>query len=104
MEDEANLAYVLLLAQSESTHRHCSTHQDLKLLGKHQSYKKKESEVTQSCPTLCNPVECSLPDSSIHGILQTRILEWVSIPFSRGSSRPRDQIQVSCIAGRCLAL
>ena len=40
--------------------------------------------VTQSCPTLCNPVDCSSPDSSVHGILQARILEWVAIPFSRG--------------------
>ena len=45
-----------------------------------------ESEVAQSCPTLCDPVDCSPPDSSIHGILQARILEWVAISFSRGSS------------------
>ena len=43
---------------------------------------------------------CSPPGSSVHGILQTRILEWVAIPFSRGSSQPRDWTQVSCIAGR----
>ena len=43
---------------------------------------KKESEVAQSCPTLCNPVDCSLPGSSIHGILQARVLEWVAISFS----------------------
>ena len=53
----------------------------------------------QSSLTLCNPVDYSLPGSSIHGILQARILEWVAIPFSRGSSQPRDQTQVSCIAG-----
>ena len=51
--------------------------------------------VTQSCPTLCDPVGCSLPGSSVHGILQARILEWAAIPFSRGSSRPRDQTLVS---------
>ena len=45
---------------------------------------KRESEVTQSCPTLCDPVDCSLPSSSIHGILQARILEWVAISCSRG--------------------
>ena len=56
--------------------------------------------VTQSCPTLCNPVDCSLPSSSVHGIFQARILLWVAISFSRGSSWPRDQTQVSCIAGR----
>jgi len=49
-----------------------------------------ESEVAQSCLTLCNPVNCSLPGSSVHGILQARVLEWVAISFSRGSSRPRD--------------
>ena len=60
----------------------------------------KWSEVAQSCPTLCNPMDCSLPGFSIHGILQARILEWVTISFSRGSSWPRDQTQVSRIAGR----
>ena len=55
---------------------------------------------TRSCPTLCDPLACSLPGSSVHGILQARILEWVAIPFSRGPSQPRDWTQVSCIAGR----
>ena len=50
--------------------------------------------------TLCDPMDCSLPGSSLHGILQARVLEWVAISFSRGSSRPRDQTQVSCIPGR----
>ena len=50
---------------------------------------------------LCDPGDCSPPGSSVHGILQARILEWVAISFSRGSSRPRDQTQVSHIAGRC---
>ena len=58
------------------------------------------SEVAQSCQTLCDPVDCSPPGSSVHGILQARILEWIAISFSRGSSRPRDWTQVSCIAGR----
>ena len=49
---------------------------------------------------LCNPMDCSPSDSSVHGILQARILEWVAIPFSRGSSWSRDQSQVSRIAGR----
>ena len=52
----------------------------------------------QSCPTLCDPMDCNPPASSVHGILQARILEWVATP-SRRSSRPRDQTQVSCIAG-----
>ena len=63
-----------------------------------------ESEVAQSCPTLCDPMDCSPPGSSIHGILQARILEWVAISFSRGSSRPRDRTQVSHTAGRCFNL
>ena len=52
--------------------------------------KESESEVAQSYPTLCDPVDCSPPGSSAHRILQARILEWVAISFSRGSSRPRD--------------
>ena len=56
--------------------------------------------VAQLCPTLCNPMDCSLPDSSVHGILQAIIPEWVAISYSRGSSPPRDQTWVSYIAGR----
>ena len=63
-----------------------------------------ESEVAQSCPTLCDPVDCSLPGSSVHGIFQARILEWVAISFSRGSSWPRDRTRVSRIGGRHLNL
>ena len=51
--------------------------------------------VTQSCQTLCNPVDCSPSGSSVHGVLQARILEWVAMPSSRGSTQPRDQIHVS---------
>ena len=50
----------------------------------------KESEMAQPCPTLCNPTDCNPPSSSIHGISQARVLEWIAISFSRGSSRPRD--------------
>ena len=56
---------------------------------------------TRSCPALCDPVDCSPPGSSVYGILQARVLEWVAISSSRASSWPRDQTQVSCIAGRC---
>ena len=56
--------------------------------------------VTQSYLTLCNPMDYSPPGSSVHGILQERVLEWVAIAFSRGSSQPMDQTQVSCTAGR----
>ena len=63
-----------------------------------------EGEVAQLCPTRCSPMDCSLPGSSIHGIFQARVLEWVAISFSTGSSRPRDRTRVSCIAGRCFTL
>ena len=53
----------------------------------------------QSCLTLCDPMDYSLPGSSVHGILQARILEWIAISFSRGCSWPRDWTWVSCIAG-----
>ena len=59
-----------------------------------------EREGAQSCPTLCDPMDCSPPSSSVHGIFQARILEWVTISFSRRSSRHRDWTQVSCIIGR----
>ena len=55
--------------------------------------------VTKSCLTVCNSMDCSPLGSSVHGISQARILEWVAIPFSRGSSWPRDRTQVFCIAG-----
>ena len=67
----------------------------------------KPSVTERACLLSCSvvsdslqPVECSLPGSSVHGILQARILEWVAIPFSRGSYWPRDRIPVSCIASR----
>ena len=50
----------------------------------------KPQKSLQSCPTLCDPMDCSLPGSSVHGTLQARTLEWVAISSSRGSSRPRD--------------
>ena len=55
--------------------------------------------VIQSCPIPCDPMDSSMPGSSVHGISQARILEWVAISFSKGSSQPRDCTQVSCIAG-----
>ena len=56
--------------------------------------------LAQSCPILCNPSDCSLLGSSVHGILQARILEWVAISFSRESSQPRDWTRLSPIASR----
>jgi len=63
-----------------------------------------ESEVAQSCLTLCDPMDCNLPGSSVHRILQTRILEWVAISFSRGFSQPRDQTWATRIEGRRLTV
>ena len=55
---------------------------------------------TQSCLTHCDPMKhCDPMDFTVHEILQARILEWVTFPFSRGSSQPKDRTQVSCIAG-----
>ena len=67
-------------------------------------YRRENNEVAQSCLTLCDPLDCSLPGSPIHGIFQARILEWVAISFSRGSSWPRDQTQVSHIVDRCFTV
>ena len=53
--------------------------------------------VVLSCPTLCDPMDCTLPGSSVHGIFQTRILEWVAISFSRGSSWPKVISSISCV-------
>ena len=58
-----------------------------------------KSEVAQSCPTLYDSMDCSLPHSSLHGIFQARVLEWVAIYFSRGSSQPRDRTLAFRIAG-----
>ena len=57
-----------------------------------------ESEVAQSCPTLCDLMDCSLPGSSVQGIFQARVLEWITISFSRGSSQARDQTSISCVS------
>ena len=54
--------------------------------------------VTQLCPALCDPMDCSLPASSVHGILQAQMLEWVAIPFSREFSQPRDQTRVCYVS------
>ena len=61
-------------------------------------------KLAQSCPTLCDPMACSLPCSSVCGILQARILEWVAISFSRRSSEPRSRTRVSRIVGRCFTI
>ena len=68
------------------------------------SYNESESEVSQLCPTLWDITNCNLPGSSIHGTFQARVLVWVVISFSRGSSQPRDRTWVSCVAGRCFTI
>ena len=67
-------------------------------------HQESESEVTQLCPTHCEPMDCSLPGFSVHGIFQASIPEWVAFSFSRGSSWPRYQTQFSHIAGRRFTL
>ena len=62
------------------------------------------SEVTQSCLNICDPMDSSLPGSSVHGIFQARVLEWVAISFSRGSSQPKDWTQVSHVVSRHFTL
>ena len=69
-----------------------------------ESERKKESEVTQSCPTLCHPMDYSLLCSSVHGIFQARVLDWDAIFFSRGSSQPRGWTWVSHTVGRCFTI
>ena len=63
-------------------------------------FKGKESEIAQSCPILCDPMDCSLPGSSVHGIFQAIVLEWIAISFYSGSSQPRDGTQVSRVVDR----
>jgi len=55
--------------------------------------------VAKSCQTFCDPMDCSPPGSSVHGVLQAKILDWVATSFSRGSFQPRDQNHVSCVSG-----
>ena len=64
----------------------------------------KSSQVAQSCPTLCDPMDCSPPGSSVRGTFQAWILEWVFFSFFRGSSWPRDRTRASCIVGRRFTL
>ena len=66
------------------------------------AHKEVKMLVAQLCLTFCNPMDYSTPGSSVHGISQARILEWVDISFSRGSSRPRDRTLVSCTARQIL--
>ena len=80
-------AVLALTAVETEAHKNCTM-----IFGK----RRKESEVVELCATLCDSVGCSLLGSSVHEILEARILEWVAVFFSRGSSQPRDQNCVSC--------
>ena len=108
-ESEEELKSLLMKVKEESEKVDLTQHSENKDHGIQSHHfmaneRKKESEVTQSCATLCDPMDCSLPGSPVPGIFQARVLEWVSISFSRGSSQPRDWTQVSCIAGRRFTL
>ena len=83
----------IFLVRTQNTHTHTHTPPNPLQLNVAESESGKV-KVAQSCLTLCDPV-----DYTVHGILQARMLEWVAVPFSRGSSQPRDQTQVSRIAG-----
>jgi len=74
--------------------------QDLECMYIQQNYISRIKVLVSHVQTLCDPMDCSLPGSSVYEILQARILEWITISFSRGSSLPRDQTWVSSIAGR----
>ena len=87
----------LLFLTSMHTHTHSYTLFERK---RKDTGNESQSVFAQLCPTLCNPMDCSPPGSSVHGILQVSILEWIGVPFSRGSSWPRDWTGVSWIAGR----
>ena len=100
----------LLLTTSRFAHtchlseRHSQTHTSVQNSTLHSIHHilfplKVKELVTQSCPTLCDPGNCSPPGSSVHGILQARMPEWVAMSFSKGSSQPREWTWVSCIAG-----
>ena len=97
------LSVILILAflQGSSSTECAFKEYFLKIVCVHIYVKKKvEVLVTHSCATLCKPMDCSLLDSSVLGVLQTRLMEWVVIPSSSRSAWPRDWTWVSCIAGR----
>ena len=94
-------------AQHEANYRYqyistLNTVKDISLMRFHHMFIVCVCVHTQSCPTLCNTMDCSPPDSSVHGIFQARILKWVSISSSRGSFQPWTQTHVFSIASRFL--
>ena len=103
---ERSLLWEPVTCRRTDSHRSCFW--EARDLGVPANIKGRETEAAfesvclkvQSCRDLCDPMDCSPPSSSVREILQARILEWVAVPFSRGSSWPRDRTHVSCIAGR----
>ena len=79
---------------SEHTHTHTHTHIYIYIY----THIHIHAQLLQLCLTFCDPIDCSLPGFSVHGILQIRLLEWVAIPSSRGSSLPKDRTQASCVS------
>ena len=101
----SNVTWMNLPTKWKQTHRH---REDLRL-PREKGWERwmvgvSRCKVTQSCQTLCDPVDCSLPGSSVREIFQARVLEWVAISFSRGSSWLRDWTRISCIADRCFTI
>ena len=88
-----------LVSETSSAHAHLARFHSL-FSGCCCYYYSDYSEVAQSCSTLCDPMDCSLPGSSVHGIFQSIVLEWIAISFSRGSSQPRDRTWASRIVDR----
>ena len=93
-------SFVVCQEQNPKASKLMRISKNCRLLAKY--YRQEESKVAQLLKSLwlCDPMDCGLPGSSVHGSFQARILEWVAISFSRSSSRPRDWIRVSCIVGR----
>ena len=79
---------------------HCSSSQRKKCKNLGEQLYNYAALIAQSCLTLRDPTDCSLPGFSVHGILQARTLEWVAVSFSRGTSQPRDRTLASCLADR----
>ena len=95
------MGYSSWVAKSQTRLRdfHCQEGRGQGATFKGITYSCTRAQSPQSSPSLCDPLDCSPPDSSVHGILQARILEWVAMSSSRGSSQPKDRTRVSCTAG-----
>ena len=98
-QDWKRLVYIPIPKKGNA--KECSNYHTIALISHASKWSEvKWSEIAQSCPILCDPMNCSLPCSSIYGIFQAKVLKWVAISFSKGSSQPRDQTPVSRVVGR----